>query len=523
MATYSRPGVYIQEIELPQTVALANDGTAIGAFVGPLAKGPTTAPVLLTSWTQFTKTFGSLEDAYPTTWAAYNFFANGGRQLYVKRITGSGALAASTRLTDKSNDHLDTLDVFASNAGSWGNDLGVQIKAAGSADRFTLVVYGSPTNSTVGTSNALEQFTDLSMDITDPRYAISMINTSSAYVRVVDLESGSTGTGKNPNVTSATVPVALDSGADGAAPVRADYSDALETFDPINSPLVFNIPDTAYMYTTSGEGSARTLAVNIQGDAVNYSELRGDCFVVVDIPAGLSSTDAQTFATDVVSAAPDSDGGCAAAYYPWLNVPDTLRAARGATRLQAPGAAMVGQYLATDASRGVFKTPAGYTNRMALAVSTEFQFTNTELDALNVATHPVNVIRQVPGNGIVVMGGRTLNNTTGDRYINVRRSIMYLKKELTDRSAFALFENNDERLWSAIRTGLGTFLRNYWQAGGLRGASTDKAFFVRCDSSTTSEADILNGLVNIEIGVALEYPAEFVIIKLGQITGNAAA
>ena len=160
---------------------------------------------------------------------------------------------------------------------------------------------------------------------------------------------------------------------------------------------------------------------------------------------------------------------------------------------------------------------------MALAVSTEFQFTNAELDALNVATHPVNVIRQVPGNGIVVMGGRTLNNTTGDRYINVRRSIMYLKKELTDRSAFALFENNDERLWSAIRTGLGTFLRNYWQAGGLRGASTDKAFFVRCDSSTTSEADILNGLVNIEIGVALEYPAEFVIIKLGQITGNAAA
>ena len=94
MATYSRPGVFIQEVELPQAIELAEGGTAIGAFVGSLQKGPTSAPVLVNSWSEFTKTFGSLEDAYPTTWAAYNFFANGGRQLYVKRITGSGASAA---------------------------------------------------------------------------------------------------------------------------------------------------------------------------------------------------------------------------------------------------------------------------------------------------------------------------------------------------------------------------------------------------------------------------------------------
>ena len=75
MATFSRPGVFIQEVELPQTIELAESGNAIGAFVGALAKGPTNVPVLLSSWTQFVKTFGNLEDAYPTTWAAYNFFA----------------------------------------------------------------------------------------------------------------------------------------------------------------------------------------------------------------------------------------------------------------------------------------------------------------------------------------------------------------------------------------------------------------------------------------------------------------
>jgi phage tail sheath protein FI len=160
---------------------------------------------------------------------------------------------------------------------------------------------------------------------------------------------------------------------------------------------------------------------------------------------------------------------------------------------------------------------------MANSVSTEIQLSNTQLDSLNDGTNPINVIRYVPGNGIVVMGGRTILNSPGDRYINVRRSIIYLKKQLTDLSAFAIFENNDSHLWTQIRIVLNEFLRGYWQAGGLRGNSIDQAFYVQCDSTTTSAADILNGRVNINVGVAIEYPAEFVVISLGQLTGNAKA
>ena len=117
----------------------------------------------------------------------------------------------------------------------------------------------------------------------------------------------------------------------------------------------------------------------------------------------------------------------------------------------------------------------------------------------------------------------TLNNTTADRYINVRRSIIYIKKELERLSAYAVFENNDALLWAQLRITLGTFLRNYWQNGGLRGASPSQAFYVLCDETTNSAADILNGTVNIEVGVSVEYPAEFIVIKLGQLTGNAQA
>jgi phage tail sheath protein FI len=254
-----------------------------------------------------------------------------------------------------------------------------------------------------------------------------------------------------------------------------------------------------------------------------YAATRDDSFVVVDTPAGLSAALAQTSVTATLAvAAAGTTGNIAAAYYPWINIPDGTKIA-GALRLQAPGAAVVGQYLATDATRGVFKTPAGLGNKIALAVSTEKLFTNAELDALNTSSDPVNAIRQVPGAGIVIMGGRTLDNTANNRYINIRRSLYFIEKEIKDLSSFALFENNDFRLWSQLRTTINNFLLGYWQQGGLRGVSPTEAYYVKVDETTTTFADMQNGRVNIEVGVALQYPAEFVVIKLGQLTGSATA
>ncbi len=512
MTTYSRPGVFIQEVAIPQTVAVGDVGSAIGAFVGALEKGPSDTPVLLNSWTEFTKTFGSLNNTYPTTWAAYNFFANGGRQLYIKRVEGTGAVKASVTLFDRTDPGANTLLVQAKNPGAWGNTLAVEVKNGGTSNRFNLLVYSS--------GDIIEQFADLSMAADDPRYVVASVNAGSTYISVSDLNSPATSPNDMPAVDGLQ---AFGGGINGASPTKAQYAESLEAFDAIQNPLVFNIPAAAYIYDNTGSNVERNLATDILGDLLNYCELRGDAFAVLDVPRGQTVLEAQEFVSDVISAAPDSDGGCAAVYYPWLAIPDTLRAAGNSTRLQAPGAAMVGQYLATDASRGVFKAPAGLENRISLAVATEKQLTNAELDALNDSTTPINAIRQVAGAGIVSMGGRTLHNSTDERYINKKRSLIYIKKELENRSAFAVFENNDVLLWKKIQTALSSFLTSYWQQGGLRGSSVQQAYFVKCDATTTSFTDIQNGRVNIEVGVALQYPAEFVIIKLGQLTGNATA
>jgi phage tail sheath protein FI len=524
--TYSRPGVFIQEVELPQTIDLSDNTNAIGAFVGALAKGPTNVPVLVSSWQQFVKIYGGLQDAYPTTWAAYNFFANGGHDLYIQRVVGSGAAAASVMLTDASASHINTILVQAASKGSWGNSLAVSVNTAGASNRFGLSVYGSPTIAGNATSNLLETYTDLSMDKTDPRYFLSVINAQSSFIGVFDQNSASAAPTNMP-VIGATL-YALGStaaGADGSTPTRTNYNTALTSFDPVQNPLVMYNADAPYIYNTStGSGTDRTNSIGVLNDLVTYCQARGDGFAVLDTPQGLTAAEAQTYANDVDTAfAASSDGGVCAIYYPWLLVPDTLKATPGVTRLQAPGASVVGQYLATDAARGVFKTPAGLTNRVNLAVATDHQFTNAELDSLNTSSNPVNVIRQVPGAGICIMGGRTLKNTAGGRYINVRRSLTYIEKEVKDLTSFAIFENNDANLWNRIGVAIGTFLGTYWQQGGLRGNKPTDAYYVRCDSSNNSMADIMSGKVNIEIGVALEYPAEFVIIKIGQLTGNATA
>jgi len=594
MANFARPGVYIQEVALQQAVQPANTANAVGAFVGALPKGLTTAPVLVSTWTDFVKAFGGLNDSYPATWAAYNFFANGGRNLYVKRVIGASSATGSVVINDgpgtttnvtatvtaasatagtitytatntftvgqtvsitglstsafnltsvtiasRSSSQFTVTSaatgtavtgasgvatvavvtapnpvftVNAVNPGGWASDYSVAITSAGIANRFSLEVYQTNTVSGSTSTSLVESYTDLSMTVTDRNFVLSVINSNPTSV--IAISTAGIDVTKFPGVTTAALPLA--GGADGVAPVRADYAASWTTFDSVVNPLVMYAPDAPYAATG-------TLAAQIHGDAVAYAAGRADAFVVVDTPSGLSVTAAQQqiTATSAIFAASNT-GNLAAAYYPWYNIPDPTKSV-GVTRLQAPGAGVVGQYLATDASRGPAKTPAGLQNVMALAVSTEHLFTNAELDAINTSVDPINAIRQVPGAGIVIMGGRTLDNTPNNRYINLRRSLIYIKKSMDDLTSFAVFENNDAPLWSQINTTLNSFLRSYWQAGGLRGTNPSQAFYVLCDGTNNPFTEIQAGRVNIEVGVALEYPAEFVVIKLGQLTGNASA
>lgn len=86
-----------------------------------------------------------------------------------------------------------------------------------------------------------------------------------------------------------------------------------------------------------------------------------------------------------------------------------------------------------------------------------------------------------------------------------------------------VFEPNDERLWAQIRLTIGSFLQGLFRQGAFQGKSPREAYFVKCDAETTTQNDINSGVVNILVGFAPLKPAEFVVIKIQQMAGQAAA
>jgi phage tail sheath protein FI len=148
----------------------------------------------------------------------------------------------------------------------------------------------------------------------------------------------------------------------------------------------------------------------------------------------------------------------------------------------------------------------------ALAVATTVS--DTEQDQLNPVM--VNVIRTVPGSGIVVWGARTIGSDAEWRYIPVRRMAIFLRVSIYYGIQWAVFEPNDEPLWASLRLNIRSFMLTQFRAGAFQGAKPDDAFFVKCDSTTTTQQDIDNGVVNILVGFAPLKPAEFVVLKLSQ-------
>jgi phage tail sheath protein FI len=143
-------------------------------------------------------------------------------------------------------------------------------------------------------------------------------------------------------------------------------------------------------------------------------------------------------------------------------------------------------------------------------------FTTGEQDLLN--PRGVNLIRQFDIGGIRVWGARTLSSNADVKYINVRRTLIFLEASIDRGTQWVVFEPNTPQTWVRLTDSVSAFLLTQWRAGALFGRKPEDAFFVRCDESTMTSDDILNGRLICEIGVAIVRPAEFVIFRIEQIT-----
>jgi len=211
----------------------------------------------------------------------------------------------------------------------------------------------------------------------------------------------------------------------------------------------------------------------------------------------------------------------AALYFPWTTIADPLNS--GQPRLTPPSGSVAGLYARIDNSRGVWKAPAGTEAHLASVQSLAQQLTDADNGRLNPLG--VNCLRTFPVNGTVAWGARTLRGSDAlaseYKYVPVRRMALYIEESLFRGTQWAVFEPNDEALWAQIRSNIDAFMYGLFRQGAFQGNTPREAYLVKCDRETTTQNDIDNGMVNILVGFAPLKPAEFVIIRIQQIAGQA--
>ena len=182
-----------------------------------------------------------------------------------------------------------------------------------------------------------------------------------------------------------------------------------------------------------------------------------------------------------------------------------------------------GLYARTDATRGVWKAPAGTEARIVGGNPVDVM-TDRQQGPLN--TSGVNAIRTFPVYNSVIWGARTLDGADARasewKYVPVRRLALYIEASLQRGLQWVVFEPNDEPLWSSVRLNVGAFMNQLHRQGAFQGASARDAYLVKCDSETTTQADINLGILNVYVGFAPVRPAEFVVIRIQQRFANAA-
>ena len=186
--------------------------------------------------------------------------------------------------------------------------------------------------------------------------------------------------------------------------------------------------------------------------------------------------------------------------------------------LLPPSAAMAGIYTRVDNTRGVWKAPANVS--VSYVESTAENIDDKGQEGLNAPMNgkAINVIRAFQGEGIKVWGARTLDGNSLDwRYINVRRTLLFLEESVKNAARAYVFEPNDAGTWINMKCMIENFLRGIWKRGGLAGATPEDAYEVHVGlGDTMTTEDILEGIMRITVLVAITHPAEFIEITFQQ-------
>jgi hypothetical protein len=413
-----------------------------------------------------------------------------------------------------------SLTLFATSPGAWGNSIQVSIamQPPPNSNRFSLLVQQMNSK---GQLQTLQSFANLSVNPTDPQYVATVIDNDCNYVTFIN---PSTNAPVAPTAapSSTSAPIALSGGADGEILIPA--SD--QNFETALNETGFGVSllDSVDIFNL--------LCVPGETDVPTITDLQSYCythraFLIVDAPqlatvsnfqnSALNGPYGTSTAGNLAITGPYTSSS--AYYYPWILAPDPAFGNRPA--LFPPCGCVAGIYASTDVTRGVWKAPAGINASFSQVLGLQVNLTDQQNGLLNPMA--VNCLRQLTY-GQVVWGSRTMAGAdimgSQWKYVPIRRLALFLESSLYDGTQWVVFEPNDETLWGQIRLSVGTFLQGLFLQGAFAGTTPQQAYFVKCDAENNPDSSVAQGIVNILVGFAPLYPAEFVLIQIQQIVNQ---
>jgi uncharacterized protein len=516
----SYPGVYVEE--LPSGVrTITGVATSIAAFVGQAARGPSNTPVTITSYADFQRIFGGLSINSRLGYAVQDFYQNGGSTAVIVRIIHTDAAQAAIALPG------GPPTLLAANEGAWGNALHAVVDHNVSAaiatqfglattDLFNLSVQDFNTGVIEVYRNLTVKNSPRRIDKVLPIESTLVVSTGA--LTSVPTANNAPASGKtiwtDPNANTAAT---ANSGNDGSSLVENDFVGA--GFDAAKKGLyalrntdLFNI---LCIPPYSGGGFVDVDA-DLVGKAALFCEERR-AILLVDPPSSWTTVAQALAGVSTVG----TNSANAVLYFPRIMEADTLQ--NNALEAFVPSGAVAGIFARTDAQRGVWKAPAGIDATLTGVPQLSLNMTDLENGELNPVG--INCLRTFASAGRVVWGARTLqgadNLASQWKYIPIRRLALYIEESLYRGTQWVVFEPNDSPLWAQIRLNVGAFMQTLFRQGAFQGTSAQQAYFVKCDSETTTATDQNNGIVNIVVGFAPLKPAEFVVIQIQQMAAQA--
>jgi hypothetical protein len=528
--TTSYPGVYVQE--LPNlTHSITPAPTSVAVFVG--YSHPFLTPsanygkaIQLFSFADYQNNFGGL---FSSPWqpdnlgqAVSQFFANGGGTCYVVGLQAK-------------EYYTDTNGTAASSGGNPVQVAPAEVAVTAGAGTITFTAKQPVGLQASGSTPALGP--GMQVAISNLQSSNTVADIIIAYGSTVETYRGVKIAGVAAALAaSQLVAVALSSTAPTAFPTTGspfpltlaapepeagwtvinpgDYGAVFEDYAPLDKVSVFNLLATPGMSNFA-----------VTSAAAAYCE-RKRAFYIGETPSpDTSGWDANSLVGSVGNLSSEFPVSInAALYYPWVKTIDPLT---GAASTAPPSGFVAGVYAREDSNFGVWKSPAGIETVIngTTGVVPSGAMTDPQQGVFN--ENALNCLRQFPSIGTVVFGARTTagaDANTGQqqwKYVAVRRMALFIEQTLYSNLTWAVFEPNSQPLWDALTQEVNAFMLTLFRQNAFAGTTPSTAFVVQCDASTTTPADVAAGRVNILVGFAPLLPAEFVIVQIAQLAGQA--